>query len=471
MPELASLSAAELRAGFVEQSFSPREALESLIERIERFDPALGAFVTLCLARARSEADAATARYLHRQPAGALDGLAVGIKDLFDTAGVRTTYGSRMFSAHVPTRDADAVSRLREAGAIVIGKTQTHEFAWGISSVNEAMGTAHNPWDPTRIAGGSSGGSAVALAAGFVPLALGTDTGGSIRIPSAFCGTTGFKPTYGAIPTRGVFPLAPSLDHVGPMARTPADASLLLAVLAPDTTREPGRLPGRRYGEGDAPLAGLRIGRCGQLDGATPSVAVADALNSTCTLIEALGGELTVVDLPEADGLCEMYFAIQRAEALASHREAGLYPQRLAEYGPDVSHWLALAAQAPRGELDGAIAARERLRAGLRRLFTEVDLLLSPVAACAPFRIGDETVEHDGEQRTLRELVLGCTVAQDLAGLPACTLRAGFDEHGCPVGLQLTAAAGRDRWLLAAVGELYTASAELQRRRPALART
>jgi aspartyl-tRNA(Asn)/glutamyl-tRNA(Gln) amidotransferase subunit A len=469
VPELAFLSAAELRAGFVERSFSPREALESLIDRIEQFDPALGAFVTLCLARARSEADAATARYLQRQTAGALDGIPVGIKDLIDTAGVRTTYGSRMFAAHVPTRDADAVSRLREAGAIVIGKTQTHEFAWGISSINDAMGTAHNPWDPSRIAGGSSGGSAVALAAGFVPLALGTDTGGSIRIPSAFCGTTGFKPTYGAVSTRGVFPLAPSLDHVGPMARSPADASLLLAVLAPETAREPGRLPGRRYGEGDAPLAGLRIGRCGQLDGATPTAAIADAIASTCSLIEALGGELVVVELPEAEGLCDAYFAIQRAEALASHREAGLYPRRSAEYGPDVGGWLVLAAQAPSGELDGAVAARERLRGGLRRLFTEADLLLSPVAACSPFRIGDETVEHDGVPRTLRELVLGDTVAQDLAGLPACTLRVGFDEYDCPIGLQLTAAAGRDRWLLAAVEELYTASPKLQRRWPALA--
>jgi len=240
-------------------------------------------------------------------------------------------------------------------------------------------------------------------------------------------------------------------------------------VLAPDTAREPGRLPGRRYGEGDAPLAGLRIGRCGQLDGATPSAAVADAIGATCLLIETLGGELSAVELPEADGLCEMYFAIQRAEALASHRAAGLYPQRSAEYGPDVSHWLSLAAQAPSGELDGAIAAREALRGGLRRVFTEVDLLLSPVAACSPFRIGEETIEHDGVQRTLRELVLGCTVAQNLAGLPTCTLRAGLDEHGCPVGLQLTAAAGRDRWLLAAVEELYTASPELQQRRAVLA--
>ena len=156
----------------------------------------------------------------------------LGVKDLFDSAGVRTTYGSPMCADHVPAADAEALRRARAAGAILVGKTQTHEWAWGISSVNELMGTSHNPWALERISGGSSGGSAVALASHQVTLALGSDTGGSIRVPSALCGTVGFKPTYGRVSTAGIWPLARTLDHPGPMARTPADAALLLEVIA-----------------------------------------------------------------------------------------------------------------------------------------------------------------------------------------------------------------------------------------------
>ena len=157
----------------------------------------------------------------------------IAVKDIFDTEGVATTYGSGMFRDHVPVRDAEAVRRVRDAGAIVLGKTATHEFAWGFSSINDALGTVRNPRDPERVAGGSSGGSAAALAAGLAPLALGTDTGGSIRVPSAFCRTYGLKPTLGRVSLDGVWPLARTLDHAGPMARTPEDLALLLGVLAP----------------------------------------------------------------------------------------------------------------------------------------------------------------------------------------------------------------------------------------------
>jgi aspartyl-tRNA(Asn)/glutamyl-tRNA(Gln) amidotransferase subunit A len=396
-------------------------------------------------------------------PIGPLDGLPLGVKDMFDTAGVRTTYGSVMFSDHLPARDADAVARLRAAGAIVIGKTQTHEFAWGISSVNEAMGTARNPWDTARIAGGSSGGSAVALAAGFVPLALGTDTGGSIRIPSAFCGTTGLKPSFGTISTRGVFPLAPSLDHVGPMARSPADVALLLDVLAPSSAG-----PCRAAARSDAPLAGLRIGRSTQLEGARPTAAVEAAMFTVETLIEMLGGRVSAVELPAALDRADIYLAIQRAEALTVHRRAGLYPQRASDYGPDLRRHLALAAAASPDDLERAIPARERLTRSLERVFRDVDVILTSVAPCPPPPIATETIEHDGALCALRDLVLGATVVQDLAGLPACTLRAGFDELDCPIGVQLTAAAGCEEQLLDAVEALHRASGAIQHRWPAL---
>src|SRR5690349_12410795 len=190
----------------------------------------LGAFVTLTLERAREEAKRAEKAYADGT-ARPLEGLTLAVKDLYDTEGVETTYGSKIYKGHVPKADAHAVRRAREAGAIVVGKTLTHEFAWGITSNNPHFPPCRNPWDPDRIPGGSSGGSAVAVATGQAALALGTDTGGSIRIPAAFCGISGLKPTYNRIAATGIFPLARSLDHAGPMARTPEDVRLLFEAL------------------------------------------------------------------------------------------------------------------------------------------------------------------------------------------------------------------------------------------------
>src|SRR5262249_45154991 len=220
--ERVGLSAGELLQGYRDRRFSPAEVVEALAARIEELDPSLGAFTTLCLERALDEARVAEQQYARGEPAGPLAGVPFGVKDLFDSAGVRTTYGSPMFADHGPAVDAEAVRRARAAGAIMIGKTQTHEFAWGITSVNLLMGSSRNPWSQRLMSGGSSGGSAVALAAELVPIALGSDTGGSIRVPSAFCGSVGLKPTYGRISAAGVFSLAPSLRHPRPMAPAPA---------------------------------------------------------------------------------------------------------------------------------------------------------------------------------------------------------------------------------------------------------
>ena len=262
------LSAGQLLAAYRALELSPVEAVDELADRIGELDPLVGAFTTLCLERAREEAQAAEAAYRRGDTDRPLLGVPIAAKDLFDSAGVRTTYGSPMFGDHVPAADAAALRLAREAGAILVGKTQTHEFAWGISSVNLLMGTSRNPWSPDRMSGGSSGGSAVALATHLVPLALGSDTGGSIRVPSAFCGTVGLKPTYGRISAAGVLPLARSLDHPGPMARTPADAGLLLAAIAGLDPHDPAtedKPLGDLAGELEAGLEGLRIGLCPDL--------------------------------------------------------------------------------------------------------------------------------------------------------------------------------------------------------------
>ena len=399
----------------------------------------------------------AEAAYRQESDPRPLEGVPIGVKDLFDTAGVRTTYGSPMFSDHVPARDAEVVRRARAAGAIVVGKTQTHEFAWGVTSVNELMGTSRNPWAPDRISGGSSGGSAVALAAGLVPLALGSDTGGSIRIPSSFCGTVGLKPTYGRVSLDGVFPLARTLDHAGPMARDPADAALLFGVIA-------GEAP---PAQGDG-LRGMRVGLCPDLHPVALAPEIERAYRRAADAAALAGAELAEVALPEAAGAYETFGAVQRCEALRTHTEAGLWPARRAEYGRDVLGRLELASTTTLSDYLEGIAGRERLRAGFHRAFAHVDLLLTPVTAGSPAPIGQDRVMHLGSEIELRELVMGYTVPQDLAGLPACTVRAGFDALGVPTGVQLTGPAWSEWRVLAAARALFEATADVQARRPDL---
>jgi aspartyl-tRNA(Asn)/glutamyl-tRNA(Gln) amidotransferase subunit A len=459
MDEIIALSAAQLLNAYRARTLSPVEVVEALAERIERLDPDLGAFTTLCVERAQEEAVAAEAAYRDGAEARPLEGVPFGVKDLFDTAEVRTTYGSPMFSEHVPEHDAEAVRRVRAAGAILLGKTQTHEFAWGITSVNQLMGTSRNPWAPDRISGGSSGGSAVALAADFVPLALGSDTGGSIRVPSSFCGTVGLKPTYGRVSLEGIFPLASSLDHPGPMARNPADAALLFGVLVDEAPA--GASPDR--------LRGVRIGLCPDMHLVALSPEVEAAYRDAADAAAGAGAELVEVPLPEAAGAYQAFGAIQRCEALRTHMEAGLWPARRAEYGADVLGRLEMATNTTLSDYLKGITWRERLRAGLHRAFAQVDLLLTPVTAGVPSPIGQERVMHLGEEIEFRELVMSYTVPQDLTGLPACTVRAGFDELGVPTAVQLTGPPWSEWRVLSAAQALYDATAEVQARRPDLA--
>ena len=395
MSDLHDLSATELIAGYAAREFTPVEVIEAVGSRIESLNPELGAFTTLCLDRAREEAAA--------ERRGPLAGVPFAAKDLFHTQGVRTTYGSTMFADHVPEEDAVAVATLRAAGAILIGKTQMHEFAWGITGVNESMGSTRNPWDPSRIAGGSSGGSAVALAARMVPLALGTDTGGSIRIPSVFCGTTGLKPTFGRIDTNGVWPLAPSLDHVGPMARTVEDLTLMFEVLTGAALPE------------------------------TPEP----------ELVED-------ADLSFLDGALDLFAVIQSVEAARVHTASGLFPARADEYGDDVRYRLERAVEIGLGAHVEAARWRERLRGRFAQLLQGTRVIVSPVATVPPPRPDDTA--------TLRDTVMPYTTPQNLAGLPSCAVCTGFDGDGLPTGFQITGAAGNEAGVLRAARGVHSSS-------------
>jgi aspartyl-tRNA(Asn)/glutamyl-tRNA(Gln) amidotransferase subunit A len=419
------ITAVDLKAAFAARELSPVELIDAALEHAE-----LGAFVTLTLETAREEAKQAERAYRDGTDRP-LEGLTLAVKDLFDTEGVRTTYGSRIYANHVPQADAAAVERAKQAGAIVVGKTLTHEFAWGITSDNPHFPPCRNPWDPERIPGGSSGGSAVALATGQAALALGTDTGGSIRIPAAFCGVSGLKPTYNRIPATGVFPLARSLDHVGPMARTPADVRLFFEAL---TGRTPTTIPEPR------------IAVCPDLHLCPLEPAIQRAFDHAASVLEV------TIELPfeEADRIYPAFAALQSVEAALAH--ADLYPAREDEYSPDVAARLARARTVPLEAYVEATATRERIRAGFARLFASADLLLTPIHSLPPERRGE------GAQ-SFRDGVLPFTVPQDVAGLPSCAVPVGFDDLGLPVGVQLTGPPWSEGRVLAAAEELFSATA------------
>ena len=469
MNEVLGLSAVELLTGYQARELSPVAVLNAVAERIEQVDGAVGAFTTLCLERAHAEAQAAEDAYLAGIEVGPLAGVPFGVKDLFDSEDVRTTYGSTMFADHVPQEDAEAVRRAREAGAILVGKTQTHEFAWGITSVNPRMGTSKNPWAPDRISGGSSGGSAVALATQQVPLAIGSDTGGSIRVPASFCGVVGFKPTYGRISAAGVWPLARSLDHPGVMARHPADAALLLEALAGADPEDPATEDIPLGDVADALRAGVTgasVGVCPDLHVVPLPPDIRGVFDAAVQTVASLGGRIREIGLPGADTIYETFGTTQRAEALFTHTCAGLYPERAEEYGDDVRARLELAAEGVAHDYLGAAAQRQRLRASFARVFKEVDVLMTPVSAASPVSIDGEATVQVANNVDFRELVMSYTVPQDLVGLPACAVRAGFDELGIPVGVQFTGPAWSEAWVLGAAHAFYQATPDIQERWP-----
>jgi aspartyl-tRNA(Asn)/glutamyl-tRNA(Gln) amidotransferase subunit A len=465
MTGLLELSARELLSLYASGDASPVEAIDEVAARSAEIDGRFGAFTTLCLERARAEASRCEEAYRRGEAQGSLAGLSLGVKDLFDSEGVRTTYGSPMFADHVPMADAEALRRARTAGAILVGKTQTHEFAWGISSVNELMGTSHNPWALDRVSGGSSGGSAVALATRQVSLALGSDTGGSIRVPSALCGTVGFKPTYGRVSTAGIWPLARTLDHPGPMTRSPADAALLLEVISGWDPADPATedVP---LGDLDAALAngleGRVVGICPDLHSVPLAPAVQRAFDAAVAAAASCGAHIAEVRIPEARDSYRVFGFTQRAEALYTHMEAGLYPARAAQYGADVRGRLEAASREGVGDYLRAAADRARIRAAFARAFREVDLVLTPVGAGTAVPIGSEVLEHLGSSIEFRELVMSYTTPQDLIGLPACAFRAGFDDLGIPVGVQFTGAPWEDAMVLGAAHAVYEATPAVQ---------
>jgi len=454
--------------------------------RIAAVDPAIGAFVTANEVEAMATAEAIDRRIAAGQDPGPLAGVPVGVKDVICTAGLRTTAASRILERFVPAYDATVVARLRAAGAVIVGKLNCDEFAMGSSTENSAVGSTRNPWDLARVPGGSSGGSAVAVAAGECHASLGTDTGGSVRLPAAFCGVVGLKPTYGRVSRYGVIAYASSLDQVGPVARDVADVAVVLEAIAghdpADSTAAPRTVPSY-LGALDGTVRGLRLGLPREyfVEGMQPEVEA--AVRAAVDELEKLGATIEPVSLPHTEYAIATYYLVATAEAssnLARYdgvryglREARpalgeMYETtRAAGFGPEVKRRIMLGTYAlSAGYYDAYYLKAQQIRTLIRLDFQKAletcDALVTPVAPTTAFRLGEKTA--DPLTMYLSDIF---TISVNLAGLPALSVPCGFDRTGLPIGLQVIGRPFEEATVLR-VGHAYEQATEWHRRRPPL---
>ncbi|WP_153812042.1 amidase [Streptomyces sp. SUK 48] len=431
-PYELSLSAAaeEIRA----RRLSPVELTDSVLERVAQVEPHLQAYVTVTAEHARraareTEDDIAAGR--HRGP---LHGIPMGLKDLIDVAGVATSASSRVRADHRAKADSTVAARLSAAGAVLVGKTHTHEFAYGLTTPQTG-----NAWDAGRVAGGSSGGSAVAVAAGGATFALGTDTGGSIRVPAALNGVVGLKPTYGLVPRHGVTSLSWSLDHVGPITRTVADAALVLTALAGHDPRDPASLtaPGTDYRpDADPDLTGLRVGvpRTYFFDHVDPEVEA--AVRHAIDRLRELGAVLVDVEIPMTRYIQATQWGLMVPEATAYHERTLRTVPEL--YQDDVRILLEAGELMPAGDYLRAQRARTLMRQEWTRMLRDVDLVVAPTVPATAAKAGQETITWaDGTAEGVSDAYVRLSSPADITGLPSLSVPVGHDTAGLPIGMQL----------------------------------
>ena len=432
------------------------------LERIASLDRRLNTFITLTADLALEQAHQADRARLLGQLHGPLHGIPLALKDLFETAGIKTTAGSSFWRANIPAQDAFVVERLRQAGAVILGKLNMHEIALGVTNANPHYGSCHNPWDLERSPGGSSGGSAAAVASGLCLGSLGTDSGGSIRIPAGLCGVVGLKPTYGRVSLSGVIPLSWSTDHVGPLARCVADAALLYQSIAGydphDPTCQPQPLENALTGL-DGGIRGWRIALLedAYLEKAQPEVL--NAVQAAAHLLGDLGAHVTSVELPGLRQAAQLNGLVVQAEAAAFHRQR--LQENPAGFGEDVRQRLETGAATSIQDYILARHTQQELRRSLEMFFVDYDVLCLPATPItAPPISGPDAVEQ-------ARLLTRFTAPFNLTGLPAIVLPCGFSSNGLPIGLQLVARPWAEASLLRAA-QAYENAAGWRTQYPAL---
>lgn len=491
MVDVCTLSAVELCQALRKGEVTSRELTRAYLERIDALEPNLHAFLTLTPDLALQQADQADrALFEWRKDPGSplapLTGLPIVIKDLLCQKGVRTTCGSRILENFVPPYSATAVQRLLDAGVVTLGKTNTDEFAMGSSTENSAYQVTSNPWNLTRVPGGSSGGSAAAVASAMAPLALGTDTGGSVRQPAAFCGVTGLKPTYGRVPRYGLIAYGSSLDSVGVLARSAADAAMLFQHMAGYDPLDASSMdvPVPQYSlQVRRDMRGLRIGVPEQYFITGIQHEVEQAVRNAITAMQGLGAEIVEISLPHTEYALPVYYLIAPAEASANlARYDGVRfglrvddpnmttltrKSRGAGFGPEVKRRIMLGTYAlSAGYYDAYYGQAQKVRTLIKqdfeKAFEQVDVIAAPVTPSTAFKIGEHN--EDPLAMYLEDVF---TLPANLAGVPGLAFPVGFDGEGLPIGMQLMGRHFDEQTLLQAA-HTYQLSTDWHTRRPEL---
>ena len=394
------------------------------LDHIAKLNPRLNAFITVTAETARGRAEELDRELARGRDRGPLHGIPIAHKDLIATKGVRTTSGSKLFETNVPDHDAQVVQRLNDSGVVMLGKTGLHELAYGITSDNPHFGTIRNPRNPAHIPGGSSGGSAVAVAADMALMATGTDTGGSIRIPASYCGVVGIKPTYGLVSVSGVQPLGFSLDHIGPLAATVSDARVSLDAMASGSKRQ----------AAPASVREIRVGVPQNYYFTQVASDVREAVQAAAKRAEGLGARLIPVRVPDIDALNAASLVILLSEAAALYEP---YLDRQSEIGIDVRALLYQGRLVPATDYVNAQRLRKVLAQEFRSLFRTIDCLLTPATPITAPRIGQREVEIDGETLDTRLLTTRFARGFNALGFPALSMPCGETPEGMPIGLQM----------------------------------
>jgi amidase len=464
LDELCMAGLGEAATLIERREVSPVELTRAVLQRIERLDGALHSYLTVTGAAALAAARAAEAEIARGAYRGALHGVPIGIKDLCATRGVRTTCGSGVLADAVPDYDATVVRHLTNAGAVVVGKLNLTEFA--LMGYHPSLPRPCNPWDRSRDTGGSSSGSGAATAAGLCFASIGTDTGGSIRLPSGWCGVVGLKPTYGRVSRAGVFPLGASLDHVGPMTRRVADAAVMLDAIAGFDPDDPTTLRGPAPRCADAiagDVRGVRIGWDARFVSDGASADVTAAVRRAVETLAAAGADLVEVALPPVEAVLPAWPVLCAAEAAAAH--AATFPSRADAYGATFRSFLEYAGTLRAQDYAASHDARQQWSGRLRGVFEAVDLLACPSTfmPAPPADLIDPSAPFTPDIAPFMRF----TAPFNFSGSPTLSLPCGFSNHGLPYSLQLVARHGEEA-LLCRVGHVYEQATEWHRRRPPL---